>query len=105
MTIAQILGILTPTVGVPLLALASLVLWRTVRKYHNPVTRVQAIGVNVVLLHAFVFGLIFLNNDQPVPWLDLATTKIITRGIEFVEAVVVAVTVLWLFLPKGDPNG
>lgn len=99
MSPASVLAFLTLLVAVPLLAYATWSLWALVRRYHNPVTRAHAIAVTVVLVHAFVFGWIFVNNDRLVPWLDTGATKIITRLIEFGGGTVVALTVLLLLLP------
>lgn len=47
-------------------------------------------------------GLIFVNNDRPIPPLSVEATKIITRSLTLVLAIVPAVA--WLRLYRSPKN-
>lgn len=99
-----ILGWLVLAIGVPLNLYVVLLLRRRARARRDlgvlgeRYLTALCLGVGVL-----VFGLIFVNNDQLVPPLSVEVTKIITRSIFFVLAVVPAVAWLWLHRSTRKP--
>lgn len=98
MTLAQILGILTLVVGVPLNLYVTHKLWRLSMSAPGiRVLRERALVATIVLATAVIFGLIFMNNDLPEPLLTGEATKLITRAVLLVLATVPAAYWLWLY--------
>jgi hypothetical protein len=95
-TAPGILAALVQWVGVPLNLLVTVLLLRLARSSPNPVVRERALAALVVLLNVIVFALIFWNNDQLVPPIDLAMTKLITRAQTLGLATLPAL--YWLYL-------
>jgi hypothetical protein len=80
MELTEWLGLLTLVIGVPLNVAATLLLLRKSREApHLRVLRERFLVAVVTTVAVLLFGLIFVNNDQTVPPLDLETTKWITR--------------------------
>lgn len=98
MNLASLLAVLTVVVGIPLNLYVTFRLYRLyIAKPYLRVLRERVIVAVLVLLIVVVFGLIFLNNDQPIPPFDLATTKIVTRGAILALGIVPAAYWLWLY--------
>jgi small neutral amino acid transporter SnatA (MarC family) len=97
------LAVLTLVVGVPLNLLVTVMLWgKSFGAPHIKVLRERAIVAVLVLLTVLVFGLIFRNNDTVPPWIGLDTTKIITRVMVLLLAIVPALYCLWLYRNGHD---
>lgn len=88
---------LTLGFGVPLSLITTLVLlrkWR--RKRYLKVLLRDVKTAAIITVVVLVFGLIFVNNDMIEPWLDVDTTKWITRLAILALAIIPAVTLLLL---------
>lgn len=95
---AELLGLLTLVIGVPLnLLVVILLLTKTRQRPDLLVLRERFVTALLVLLLVAVFGLIFVNNDTIPPWFDTGATKIITRVTMLIVAVVPATFWLWLY--------
>lgn len=106
MELTVLLALLTLFVGVPLNAVVTVMLLRESRRLpHLRVLRERFIAAAAVLLTTIVFGLIFVNNDQSLPPLDLVATKVITRVAMLVVGIVPAAYWLWLYLYRGKKRG
>ena len=91
MTIPTALAVLTLVVGVPLNLLVTRRLWILARAdVANLALRDRAIIASAVLILVVVFGLIFLNNDLIPPPISFVDTKLITRGVMLLVAIVPA---------------
>jgi hypothetical protein len=100
--IATILAILTLAVALPLTWYVAFRLWRLSRLAPKiAVLRERAIAMLALALTVTVFALVFLNNEQKAPLLDLATTRVLTRGSLFVLSVVPAFY-WWFLYRKAD---
>ncbi len=98
MNLASILSVLVVSVAVPMNWLVTIRLWRLSRgKPRIGVLRERAFVSLALTIIVTIFALIFLNNDLPVPVLDGATTKIITRAAVLVWSVIPAAYWLWLY--------
>lgn len=96
------LGLATLLVGFPLSVIAAFLLWKTSKRAPTlRVLRERYITAVITAVLVGIFGLIFVNNDQPIPPLSLDATKIITRGVMLVMAIVPAV--MWLRLYQREP--
>lgn len=100
MTVPAVLAILTLFAGAPLNLYVTLMLRRLHVGHPNPILRVLIAVWMMVTLVAFVFGLIFVNNDLTPPIIAGDVTKIITRGAILALAVVPALWLLWIY--RGD---
>lgn len=92
MEFTAVLAWLTLAVGVPLNVVAALLLLKKSRQAPGlRVLRERFLVAVVTTVVVLFFGLIFVNNDQLVPPLDVDTTKWITRlailGLATVPAV------------------
>lgn len=56
----------------------------------------------LITLGCLLFGLVFVNNDRLDPWLDLLTTKYITRYFWLGLGTIPALTWLWLRWRRGQ---
>lgn len=94
------LALLTLAVGVPVSAYAAFRLWKRARKFQRLWVLEERYRWQVgVTVFALIFGLIFMNNDMAVPWLDVETTKWITRLA--VLALSVGLSVAWLWKERS----
>ena len=99
---AEIIAFLT-VLTIPVSWGVARLLWRVSGQApRNAILRERAVTATAVAGLVTVFGLIFLNNDQPIPPLDLAATKIVTRATVLVAALVTSVYWLWLY--RGGSN-
>lgn len=97
------LGLVTLVIGVPLNVVASLLLLRKFRQArHLRVLRERVIVAVITTLMVLVFGLIFVNNDQEVPPLADAATKLITRIVMGVMAIVPALSWILMYRRFGS---
>lgn len=97
MSLPNLLALLVLVIGVPLNLLVTWMLWRQSRAHPDlGVLRERLIASVAVLVLVVVFGLIFLNNDRLPPFLTTDTTRVVTRAVLFVVAVIPAV--YWLIL-------
>lgn len=104
MPLANILALLVLLVGVPLNAVVTIMLLRRSRDAPTiKVLRERMVVSACVLLVVVVFGLIFLNNDTLPPPFDVGFTKIVTRLVMLIIAIVPAA--YWLYLYWIDTNG
>lgn len=95
---ANLLGLLTLLIGVPLnLAVVVMLGSRSRARPELLVLRERFVTALALLVLVLIFGLVFVNNDTIPPWLDLATTKIVTRFTMLVAAVVPAAMWLWIY--------
>ncbi len=91
MTIPTALAVLTLVVGVPLNLLVTRRLWILARAdVANLALRDRAIIASAVLILVVVFGLIFLNNDLIPPIVSFVDTKLLTRTVMLIVAIVPA---------------
>lgn len=72
----------------------------TYRNDPNVVLRQNLQVMTIITLGVALFGLIFVNNDQPIPPLDVLTTKYITRYYWLAIGIIPALTWLLLRLRK-----
>jgi hypothetical protein len=63
----------------------------------NKVLKHDIVVAGCVILFIIVYGSIFVNNDQAVPPLSLAATKIITRVVALVIAYAPAGVWAWMY--------
>jgi uncharacterized membrane protein len=102
MSVESALALATLLIGVPLNLYVTLRLWRLSREQpHIKVLRERAIVAALVLLLVIVFGLVFVNNDLSIPFLQSAVTKYVTRIAMLVVAIVPAA--YWLILYRDTP--
>lgn len=98
MNIAGVMAAATLAVGVPLNARVAWRLWSLARATpSNVVLRDRAIVATAVLLFVIVFGLIFVNNDLATPVVSFSDTKLITRSVALIVAIVPASYWLWAY--------
>lgn len=99
----ELIGQLVLFVCFPLCAVVTILMWRA---YHSgivsKVLRRDLQVMAIITLGVFVFGLIFVNNDQPIPPLDVLTTKYITRYVWLGLGTIPALTWLWLRWRRGQ---
>ena len=97
MELTVFLGWMTLLLGVSLNMAVTVLLFRKWRQ--APYLRVlrERFIVSLVLTVVLIqFGVIFVNNDQALPWLGLDATKLITRSAMLMLAVIPAVG--WLLI-------
>jgi len=96
--IPTLLAFVVLFVGVPLNLYVVHRLWQLVRaEPDNAVLRDRVIVALAVLLLIVVFGLIFLNNDLDAPVVSFADTKLGTRTVAVILAIVPASYWLWIY--------
>jgi hypothetical protein len=104
MAVTEILGWVILIVCVPLNVVATFLLYKTYRQAsHLRVLRERCIVAAITTLLVLVFGLIFVNNDQPFPPLNLAATKVLTRVVMLLMATVPAIG--WILLYRSIGRG
>jgi hypothetical protein len=97
---------LTLLVGVPINVMAMVLLfkkWRLAPQLR--VLRERFIVSVVSTVAVLFFALIFVNNDQLVPPLDVDTTKLITRSVMLGLAVIPALGWLFIYRTLGRRKG
>lgn len=95
--IPAVLAWLVVVVAMPLNWLTAVLQWRLSNV--APAIRVlreRAVAATALAIIVSVFALIFVNNDLGMPMLDLAATKLLTRGTMLALSVIPAV--YWLRL-------
>lgn len=98
MELTVVLAWLTLLVGVPLNVLASYLLFRQWRRApHLRVLKERFIFAVAVTFLVALFAVVFVNNDQVPPPINLASTKILTRAAMLTVALVGAVGWLRLY--------
>ena len=98
--LGAILAGLTVFVAMPLSWYVAWRLWRLSRGYRaNRVIRQQAIAAVALALIVTLFAIVFINNDQQVPPLTPAQTRVMTRGALLLLSVIPAL--YWLYLYRG----
>lgn len=96
--LVSLLTLLVVWVALPLTWFASWRLWLLHRRRMElKVLRERGIAMTMLALLVTVFAVVFINNDFEVPPLDVATTRILTRGALFLFSVVPACYWLWLY--------
>ena len=97
------LGLLTLVIGVPLNLIVVLTLLRKSRARPDLLVLAERfVTALAILVLVTIYGLIFVNNDTIPPWFDLATTKIVTRVVMLVVAVVPAAFWLWIYRKQAS---
>lgn len=92
------LGLAVLVVGAPLNVLAAwLLLQKSRQAPHLRVLRERYTLAVITTLLVIIFGVIFVNNDQDVPPLADTATKLITRALMLVMAVVPAASWIRLY--------
>ena len=102
MEFTQWLGLLVLVVGVPLNVVATYLLLRKYREArHLRVLRERVVVAVITTVSVLFFGLVFVNNDQPIPPLDVDTTKWITRSVMLALAVIPAASWILIYRTLG----
>lgn len=98
MSVPSLLGYLVLCVGVPLNVFVTWRLWSLYRSEpHNLVLRDRVVISAFVLVVVIVFSLLFLNNDAVPPPLNFESTKLVSRFVTLLLAVVPASYWLWIY--------
>lgn len=99
-----LIGWATLIIAFPLGALAAALLYQAHRQaiedlgHPLRVLRLQLVVEVVLTCLMLLFGLIFVNNDQVPPPLDVETTKYITRIAILLAGLIPTVMWLWIYL-------
>lgn len=101
--IPTVLAVLVVLVALPLNWFVTLKLWRLARLAPEiGVLRERALVALALALIVTVFAVIFLNNEMPVPLLDVEATRIITRSAMLALSLP---ALYWLFLYRDGRRG